>query len=124
MPSLDGLPDFPFSVKAADGGARAGVLETPRGSVLTPCFMPVGTKGTVKAMSPERLRAVGAQIILANTYHLALRPGSDVVQTAGRPAPLHGVGRADPHRQRRLPGVQPARHGAGGRQRRRVPVHL
>jgi queuine tRNA-ribosyltransferase len=83
VPSLDGIPDFPFSVKAQDGGARAGVLETPRGSVLTPCFMPVGTKGTVKAMSPERLKAVGAQIVLANTYHLALRPGSDAVRSLG-----------------------------------------
>ena len=83
MRSLDGLPDFPFAVEARDGNARAGLLETPRGLVRTPCFMPVGTKGTVKAISPERLRAAGAQIILANTYHLALRPGSDVVRRLG-----------------------------------------
>jgi queuine tRNA-ribosyltransferase len=83
MQTVDGLPDFPFRVEASDEEARAGVLETPRGRVLTPCFMPVGTKGTVKAMSPERLRAVGAQVILANTYHLALRPGSDVVRQLG-----------------------------------------
>ena len=57
--------------------------KTPRGPVLTPCFMPVGTKGTVKAMSPERLKAVGAQVVLANTYHLAMRPGSDVVRSLG-----------------------------------------
>jgi len=83
MRTLDGLPDFPFRVEARDGDARAGRLETPRGVVETPCFMPVGTKGTVKAMSPERLRAVGAQIILANTYHLALRPGSETVRRLG-----------------------------------------
>ena len=83
MPTVDGLPDFPFHVEARDGGARAGLLSTPRGLVRTPCFMPVGTKGTVKAISPERLRAVGAQIILANTYHLALRPGSEVVRRLG-----------------------------------------
>ena len=83
MHSLDGIPDFPLRLEAEDGAARAGVLETPRGHVRTPCFMPVGTKGTVKAMSPERLQAVGAQIILANTYHLALRPGSEVVRTLG-----------------------------------------
>lgn len=59
------------------------MLETPRGPVNTPCFMPVGTKGTVKAMSPEMLRRVGAQVILANTYHLALRPGSGVVSSLG-----------------------------------------
>jgi queuine tRNA-ribosyltransferase len=81
--SLDGIPDFAFHVQARDGEARAGVLETPRGAVLTPCFMPVGTKGTVKAMSPEGLRSVGAQIVLANTYHLALRPGSDLVRQLG-----------------------------------------
>lgn len=83
MRTLDGLPDFPFTVEARDGKARAGLLETPRGLVRTPCFMPVGTKGTVKAISPERLRAIGAQIVLANTYHLALRPGSDVVRRLG-----------------------------------------
>jgi queuine tRNA-ribosyltransferase len=80
---LDGLPDFPFKVEARDGAARAGLLETARGTVRTPCFMPVGTKGTVKAIAPERLRALGAQIVLANTYHLALRPGSDVVRGLG-----------------------------------------
>ena len=83
MRSLDGLPDFPFHVEAQDGTARAGVIETPRGVVETPCFMPVGTKGTVKAMSPDRLHAAGAQIILANTYHLALRPGSETVRRLG-----------------------------------------
>jgi len=81
--ALDGLPDFPFTVEARDGAARAGRIETPRGTVLTPCFMPVGTKGTVKAIAPDRLRALGAQVVLANTYHLALRPGSEVVRRLG-----------------------------------------
>jgi queuine tRNA-ribosyltransferase len=83
LPSLDGIPDFSFRLEAEDADARAGVLDTPHGAVLTPCFMPVGTKGTVKAMSPQRLKYVGAQIVLANTYHLALRPGSDVVRNLG-----------------------------------------
>jgi len=83
MRTLDGLPDFPLAVVARDGDARACVLKTPRGDVRTPCFMPVGTKGTVKAISPERLRAIGTQIVLANTYHLALRPGSEIVKTLG-----------------------------------------
>lgn len=83
MQTFDGLPDFPFVVEARDGAARAGLLYTPRGVVRTPCFMPVGTKGTVKAIAPDRLRALGAQIILGNTYHLALRPGSGVVQALG-----------------------------------------
>ena len=83
MRLLDGLPDFPFEVEARDGEARAGLFHTPRGIVETPCFMPVGTKGTVKAISPDRLHAVGAQIILGNTYHLALRPGSSTVKALG-----------------------------------------
>jgi queuine tRNA-ribosyltransferase len=83
MRTLDGLPDFPFELEARDGGARAGILHTPRGVVKTPCFMPVGTKGTVKAIAPDRLRMLGAQIILGNTYHLALRPGSATVQALG-----------------------------------------
>jgi queuine tRNA-ribosyltransferase len=83
MLTVDGLPDFPFSVEAQDGDARAGLLDTPHGVVQTPCFMPVGTKGTVKAITPERLRSVGAQVILANTYHLALRPGSEFVRRLG-----------------------------------------
>ncbi|MHB1343477.1 MAG: tRNA guanosine(34) transglycosylase Tgt [Thermoleophilia bacterium] len=77
------MPAFPFKVEAVDGAARAGSLGTPRGRVQTPCFMPVGTKGTVKAMPPARLHAIGAGIILANTYHLALRPGSETVAALG-----------------------------------------
>ncbi len=83
MRTVDGLPDFPFVVEGKDGEARAGRLRTPRGDVETPCFMPVGTKGTVKAILPERLSHLGARMILANTYHLSLRPGSDVVQELG-----------------------------------------
>jgi len=81
--SFGGLPDFPYRLEAQDGAARAGLIETPRGVVRTPCFMPVGTKATVKAISPDRLRATGAQIILANTYHLSLRPGSQVIRRLG-----------------------------------------
>ncbi len=124
MQTLDGLPDFPFSVEARDGDARAGVLVTPRGVVRTPCFMPVGTKGTVKAMTPERLKAVGAQIVLANTYHLALRPGSDVVRRLGG---LHSFMQWDgphPHRQRGVPGLQSAGHGEHRGHRRGLPLHL
>jgi queuine tRNA-ribosyltransferase len=68
---------------ASDGEARAGILYTPRGSVETPVFMPVGTKGTVKGLTPGDLREVGAGIVLGNTYHLYLRPGTDLVQKAG-----------------------------------------
>jgi queuine tRNA-ribosyltransferase len=72
-----------FSVSKADGKARRGVLELAHGRVDTPAFMPVGTYGTVKAMSPEELRGGGAQIVLGNTFHLWLRPGLDVISKHG-----------------------------------------
>ena len=64
-------------------GARRGRITTPHGTIETPVFMPVGTQATVKAMKPEAVADTGAQIILANTYHLFLRPGSDIVREAG-----------------------------------------
>lgn len=64
-------------------GARRGRLYTPHGTVETPVFMPVGTQATVKTMSPEELKEIGAEIILSNTYHLFLRPGHDIVREAG-----------------------------------------
>ena len=76
-----------ISVKARDGEARAGVLRTPHGEVETPTFMPVGTKGTVKGLTPGDLRSADAGVVLGNTYHLYLRPGPEVVREAGG---LHG----------------------------------
>ena len=71
-------------IKTDEGtGARAGVLHTPHGSFPTPIFMPVGTQATVKAVSPDELKELGAGIILSNTYHLFLRPGMDLVREAG-----------------------------------------
>jgi queuine tRNA-ribosyltransferase len=75
-----------FTVTHRDGAARRGALELAHGRVDTPAFMPVGTYGTVKAMSPEDLRTVGAQIVLGNTFHLWLRPGLEVI---GKHAGLH-----------------------------------
>lgn len=72
-----------FSIIRKDGGARAGLLETNRGLVYTPAFMPVGTVGTVKAMSPDELKDMGAEIILCNTYHLYLRPGYEIISSLG-----------------------------------------
>jgi queuine tRNA-ribosyltransferase len=74
-------------VTAADGAARAGVAHTANGTYRTPCFMPVGTRGSVKYLSAADYEALGAEIVLANTYHLMLRPGADVV------AELGGIGR-------------------------------
>ncbi len=74
-----------FSTVARDAGsaARAGRLDTPHGAVETPAFMPVGTQGTVKGITPDQLRAVGSRMVLANTYHLALRPGEETVARLG-----------------------------------------
>ncbi len=67
----------------AQSGARTGELTTPHGKILTPVFMPVGTRATVKSLSPEEIGQSGAQIILSNTYHLHLRPGEDLIAEAG-----------------------------------------
>jgi queuine tRNA-ribosyltransferase len=72
-----------FIVEAQDGPARCGELSFPRGRVRTPAFMPVGTYGTVKAMTPEELKGLGAQIVLSNTFHLMLRPGVEVIHAHG-----------------------------------------
>jgi queuine tRNA-ribosyltransferase len=72
-----------FTVIAVDGDARAGVLRTAHGEVRTPAFMPVGTKATVKAVDPDELRGLGAEIVLANTYHLHFRPGEELVAGLG-----------------------------------------
>ncbi|MGH7393175.1 MAG: tRNA guanosine(34) transglycosylase Tgt, partial [Candidatus Rokuibacteriota bacterium] len=72
-----------FDLLGTEGGARRGRLATSHGTVDTPAFMPVGTRGTVKSLAPDDLRAAGAQIVLANTYHLFLRPGHDLVRELG-----------------------------------------
>jgi queuine tRNA-ribosyltransferase len=74
---------FSFSITAADGAARTGVIAMQRSEIRTPAFMPVGTAATVKAMRPEEVRASGADIILGNTYHLMLRPGAERVAKLG-----------------------------------------
>ncbi len=76
-----------FALLARDGAARAGVLSTAHGELRTPAFMPVGTKATVKSVAPDELRALGAEILLANTYHLHFRPGADTIAALGG---LHG----------------------------------
>ncbi len=74
---------FLFEVVATDGAARCGRIRCARGVIDTPAFMPVGTAGTVKAMTPEELEQLGAQIVLGNTFHLMLRPGSELVRRLG-----------------------------------------
>ena len=72
-----------FALQAQDGKGRAGKIETSRGTIHTPIFMPVGTLGTVKAMTPEELKDIGAEIILGNTYHLHLRPSDSLIAKLG-----------------------------------------
>src|SRR5438445_452533 len=85
---------FSFAVEKTSARARAGRLQTPHGVVETPAFMPVGTAGAVKAITMRDLEDVGAQMVLANTYHLMLRPGEEVVAELGG---LHGfTGRRGP----------------------------
>ena len=74
---------FRFTIQATDGRARTGAIETARGLIRTPAFMPVGTAATVKGMHPEQVRASGADILLGNTYHLMLRPGAERVARLG-----------------------------------------
>ena len=76
-----------FELTAKEGEARAGVLKTAHGEVRTPVFMPVGTKASVKSVDPDELRALGAEIVLANSYHLHFRPGEELIEELGG---LHG----------------------------------
>ena len=80
-----GVSPFAFTLEAIDPetGARAGRFETPHGTILTPAFMPVGTQATVKSLSPDELEQLGAQVVLANTYHLYLRPGAATIARLG-----------------------------------------
>jgi len=77
------MSNLRFNLQKVDGQARLGILSTAHGDISTPAFMPVGTAGTVKAMTPEAVAQTGAQIILGNTYHLMLRPGADRVEHFG-----------------------------------------
>src|SRR5437660_8258940 len=78
------MPDaFSFRLLATDGVARRGEIATPHGAVATPAFLPIGTQATVKGLAPETVRAAGADIVLANTYHLMLRPGAERIAALG-----------------------------------------
>jgi len=83
---------FSFQLRGREDSARAGTFQTPHGTVETPAFMPVGTQATVKTLTPEEVHGLGASIVLANTYHLFLRPGHDTIQELGG---LHGFMRWD-----------------------------
>lgn len=82
-PQQGGRSNFSVTAASGESGARTGVLSTPHGDIKTPVFMPVGTLGTVKGITPEELENMGVQVILGNTYHLYLRPGTDVIALFG-----------------------------------------
>lgn len=77
------MPNFSFQVESEDGLARSGIITTPHGTIQTPAFMPVGTHGAVKGVSPKEVKDLGSQIILGNTYHLYLRPGDELIRDLG-----------------------------------------
>src|ERR1700738_1054573 len=85
LKSQESMSPFTFTIEAEcpDSWARAGTIQTPHGAIQTPIYMPVGTQASVKSVSPEELCEAGAQIILANTYHLMLRPGSPLIHEFG-----------------------------------------
>src|SRR3989338_5159862 len=74
---------FIINKKNKNSQGRTGIIKTRRGEISTPFFMPIATKGAVKSLTPEELRALGAQIVLGNTYHLWLRPGTEIIKRAG-----------------------------------------
>jgi hypothetical protein len=113
--------DFELLHVCQKTGARRGRLHTPHGTIETPVYMPVGTQASVKTLSPEEVKQIGAEIILANTYHLHLRPGEDLVKQAGG---LHKFMHWDGHpdRQRRVPGVLAGRASQGPGGRRVLPL--
>jgi queuine tRNA-ribosyltransferase len=106
-----------FGIHATDREARAGVVQTRHGEVRTPAFMPVGTKATVKMLDPDEVRALGAEIVLGNTYHLHFRPGEDLIAELGG---LHEFMQWDGPiltRLRRRPGLLAPRHDHARRRR-------
>ena len=74
---------FDYTIEACDGAARAATYETVHGTFQTPMFMPVGTRATVKGIQPDQLHELQSQVVLANTYHLSMRPGADLIEEAG-----------------------------------------
>src|SRR5512135_3033400 len=74
---------FEYSIVATSGRARAGLFSTPHGNLLTPVFAPVGTQATVKTLTPAQVQGTGASLVLANTYHLYLRPGDELIRVLG-----------------------------------------
>ena len=101
------MSDSPFAFShRGDATARRAPARssTPRGTIRTPAFMPVGTAATVKAMYPGEVRALGADIVLGNTYHLMLRPGAERIAALGGLHEFMNWPQPDPHRFRRLPG--------------------
>ena len=86
------LKKFAFNILKKDKFARCGLIETHRGNIKTPAFMPVGTQATVKACTIDDVKKTGSEIILSNTYHLMIRPGVDRIISAGVPTPIKYLG--------------------------------
>ena len=113
---------YSFTVESSDGAARRARASFARGVVELPAFMPVGTYATVKAMTPEELDGLGVRIIVANTFHLMLRPGAAVVEALGGLHRFMHWEQPDPHRLGRLSGVQSRRATVDFRGGCRIPA--
>jgi hypothetical protein len=114
-----------FTLKNKDkaSAARTGIISTAHGDIKTPIFMPVGTQGTVKGVHQHELsESVQAQIILGNTYHLYLRPGTEILQKSRRIAPVYPLGQAYTDRFRWLSGIFSQRHAQNHRRRCEIPI--
>ena len=113
---------FGFDLFNTDGAARRGVVRTAHGDIQTPVFMPVGTAGTVKAMTADSVRETGARIVLGNTYHLMLRPGAEQVCSTGWVTQIHELARPDSDRFRWVSSDVTDRPAETGQGRCDVPI--
>ena len=97
--------DFCVTDDCKSTKARTGTLKTTHGVINTPVFMPVGTRGCVKTLSPRELEEIKVGIILGNTYHLKIRPGTEIIEAAGGLHAVYWMGKTDLNRQWRLSGI-------------------
>lgn len=113
---------FDCTVNATSGNARALTYETTHGPFQTPMFMPVGTSATVKGITVRQLEELGAQVVLANTYHLSQRPGPEIVAEAGGVHGFSGYQGPMLTDSGRVPDLLAGRHPQAGRRRRNLPL--
>ena len=105
---------FEYKIEQVDGHARVGTFQTPHGGISTPVFAPVGTQATVKSVTPAQLEEIGASLVLANTYHLYLRPGENLVAELGGLHQIHELATTNPYGFRWISGIFTLRYPKSG----------